>query len=125
MLKNISIISIPVTDQQRAKKFYLKAGFKLIVETQAGPGQTWIQLGLPGAETSITLVNWFPQMPAGSVRGLVVDTEDIEQEIKTMQANGIEPVPTEQTPWAALLLLKTQTATRLVYIVNHKHKKTG
>ncbi|MES2277793.1 MAG: VOC family protein [Bacteroidota bacterium] len=105
-MKKISIISIPVTDQQRAKEFYLKAGFKLMVETQAGPGQTWIQLGLPGAETSITLVNWFPQMPAGSVRGLVVDTADIEQEIKNMQANGIEPGPIEQTPWGRFATVK-------------------
>lgn len=97
-LKKISIISIPVTDQQRAKEFYLKAGFKLIVEN-AMPGQTWIQLGIPGAETSITLVNWFPNMPAGSVRGLVVDTDDIEQEVKNMQGNGIEPGPIEKTPW--------------------------
>lgn len=105
-MTHFSIISIPVTDQQRAKEFYLKAGFKLIVETQAGPDQTWIQLGLPGAQTSITLVNWFPQMPAGSVRGLVVDTDNIEQEIKTMQANGIEPGPIEKTPWGKFATVK-------------------
>lgn len=31
-MRSIELISIPVTDQQVAKEFYLKMGFKLIVE---------------------------------------------------------------------------------------------
>jgi len=99
MLKHISIISIPVTDQQRAKEFYLKAGFTLIRENEMGPSQKWIQLGFPNAETSITLVNWFPDMPAGSVRGLVVDTDNIEAEVKTLNERGIKTGPIQQMPW--------------------------
>lgn len=98
-MKNISIVSIPVTDQQRAKEFYVKAGFTLILENAMGPDQTWIQLGFPGAETSITLVNWFEQMPVGSVRGLVVETDDIKQEIATLKANGIIAGAIDETPW--------------------------
>lgn len=99
MLKHISIISIPVTDPQRAKEFYIKAGFILKLENSLGNGQTWIQLGFPSAETSITLVNWFPEMPVGSVRGLVVDTDDIEQEVKTLNEKGIATGPIQQMPW--------------------------
>lgn len=98
-LQKISIISIPVTDEQRAKEFYLKAGFELIVENKMGPNQTWIQLGIPGADTSITLVNWFPDMPAGSMRGLVIDTDNIEQEVKTLHDKGIEVGAIDKTPW--------------------------
>jgi predicted enzyme related to lactoylglutathione lyase len=97
-MKKITIISIPVTDQQRAKAFYLKAGFSLIREADFGT-HTWIQLGFPDAETSITLVNWFDQMPAGSVRGLVIEVDDINQQISTLKAAGIEPGAIDQTPW--------------------------
>jgi len=38
-MKSISIISIPVTDQQAAKEFYLKLGFKLLVEAPFDKGQ--------------------------------------------------------------------------------------
>jgi predicted enzyme related to lactoylglutathione lyase len=38
-------------------------------------------------------------MQIGIVRGLVVDTDDIEHEVETMQANGIEPGPIEKKPW--------------------------
>ncbi|HEX3383682.1 MAG TPA: VOC family protein, partial [Mucilaginibacter sp.] len=60
-MKSISIISIPVTDQQAAKEFYLKLGFKLLVEGPFGPGQNWVQMALPEQQVlSITLVTWFP-----------------------------------------------------------------
>lgn len=35
------------------------------------------QVGIPGAQTSLTLVNWFDEMPPGSLRGLVIDCEDL------------------------------------------------
>ena len=98
-MKNISIVSIPVTDQQRAKEFYIKAGFTLLVENKLGAGQTWVQLGLPGAEASITLVNWFGKMPPGCVHGLVVETEDIEKEVARLKENGIEAAAIEKTLW--------------------------
>lgn len=98
-MKNISIISMPVSDQQRAKEFYLKAGFTLLIENKMSPQQTWIQLGLPGAEASITLVNWFDKMPPGCVQGLVIETEDIEKEVERLKENGIEAGAIEKTPW--------------------------
>jgi hypothetical protein len=54
-MKNIEIISIPVTDQLKSKEFYLKLGLQIIMEAPMGNGQTWIQMGLPNQETSISL----------------------------------------------------------------------
>ena len=98
-MNSISVISIPVTDQQRAKEFYLQLGFQLIIEAPMGPSQSWIQLGLPGTETSITLVNWFKEMPAGSLRGFIVDCDDIDSEIKTLTDKEIKVEPIDETPW--------------------------
>ncbi|OOQ59374.1 VOC family protein [Mucilaginibacter pedocola] len=98
-MKGFEIISIPVTNQQAAKEFYLKMGFKLIVEAPYEGGANWIQLGIPGSETSITLVNWFPQMPAGSVRGLVIKCDDLDKDIEEMATRGIVVKPADKTPW--------------------------
>jgi len=54
-MKSITIISIPVTDQEAAKQFYLKLGFKLMAEAPFDTHK-WIQMALPGQEMSITLV---------------------------------------------------------------------
>ena len=46
-----------------------------------GPGMRWIQVAPPGSTTSITLVTWFPTMPAGSTEGTVLETDDLEGDI--------------------------------------------
>ncbi|MDQ6814632.1 MAG: VOC family protein [Bacteroidota bacterium] len=95
----IEVISVPVTDQQASKEFYLTIGFQLIVEADMGNGSTWVQLGLPGQTTSITLVHWFKEMPAGSMQGLVLKSTDIEKEVADLKAKGVEVKPIDDTPW--------------------------
>jgi len=98
-MKAIEVISVPVTDQQAAKEFYLKIGFQLIVEAPMGNNQTWVQVGLPDQTTSLTLVNWFPKMQPGSMQGLVVLTNDIEKEVEELRAKGVEVGNIDDTPW--------------------------
>jgi predicted enzyme related to lactoylglutathione lyase len=102
----ISIISIPVTDQFRAKEFYLNFGFQLLIDAPMGGTQHWIQLTLPGAETTIALVNWFDDMPAGSIRGMVITVDDIEAKISELNEKGIVVEPIEKTPWGRFAAVK-------------------
>src|SRR6476646_8619284 len=99
-INRIAIISIPVKDQQLAKAFYTeKLGFTVQAENPMGPNQTWIQLGIPGAQTSITLVTWFDNMPPGSAQGMVLDTSDIVGDHAELQAKGVDVSPVEAQPW--------------------------
>lgn len=98
-MKCIEVISIPVSNQEKAKAFYLKLGFSILAETSFAEGRQWIQLGLPGAQTSITLVNWFPQMPAGCMQGLVIDTSDIKDAVDKLNEQGIAVDTVDDTPW--------------------------
>ncbi|HVS92956.1 MAG TPA: VOC family protein [Mucilaginibacter sp.] len=98
-MKAISIISIPVTDQQAAKEFYLKLGFNLLVEAPFD-AHKWVQLALPSQEkVSITLVTWFPNMTPGSINGFVITTDNLDKEIETLTAQGITVGKIDQTPW--------------------------
>lgn len=105
-MKKIDVISIPVSDQQRSKEFYQNLGFELMVENDMGQGQTWIQLGLPGSFTSITLVTWFKKMPAGSVQGLVIRTDDLSTDIKELRDKGIQVEGLEETAWGKFATIK-------------------
>src|ERR1700694_3387669 len=112
-MKAISIISIPVTDQESAKQFYLKLGFKILVEAPFEP-QKWIQLPLPGQEAiSITLVNWFPNMPAGSVNGFVIHTDDLDKDIEGLTAKGIAIGKIDETPWGKFAAVTDPDGNRL------------
>lgn len=62
-------------------------------------GLVWVQLGLPDHSTTITLVEWYKNMPAGSMQGLILETEDIEQEILELQKKGIEIAAIDETAW--------------------------
>lgn len=98
-MKKIDVISIPVTDQERSKQFYAKLGFEVMVENDLGNGQRWIQMGLPGSFTSITLVTWFKKMPAGCIQGLVIRSEDLDADLAELRKNGLSPESQEETAW--------------------------
>jgi len=98
-MRKIEIISVPVTDQQKAKEFYLKVGFQVIVEAPMDATQLWVQLGFPGAETSITLVTWFKDMKPGCLDGLVISSKDIASDIKDFSSKGIKMSEIQNTPW--------------------------
>jgi len=99
-MKLIEIISIPVTDQARAKEFYLALGFEIVVEAPFEGDKKWIQLALPGSKTpGITLVTWFDNMPAGCINGLVISTDDLPADIAALIAKGITVGPIDKTPW--------------------------
>jgi len=106
-MKAIEIISIPVTNQVKAKEFYLQLGFEVLVEAPFGPGQSqWIQMAYPGSAVSITLVNWFPEMKAGSIRGFVIKTDDLNADITDLTAKGIQLGQVDETPWGKFLSIK-------------------
>ncbi len=64
-------------DQKAARAFYTeKLGCAVKEEMPFGtPDALWIRLALPGVNTELVLVTWFPQMKPGSVQGLVLTTK--------------------------------------------------
>ena len=54
MIRGVKLVSIPVSNQDVSLKFYTeKMGFKVATDQPMGPGQRWIELSIPGAETAI------------------------------------------------------------------------
>ncbi len=100
-ITKIQLFSLPVTNQARSIDFYVhQLGFELVDDTEMGPGHRWVQVRPPGAATSITLVTWFPTMPAGSTKGTVIETDDLEAEIATLRSKGVSlPGGIEVAPW--------------------------
>lgn len=102
MLMNIthlSLVSVPVTDQERAKTFYTeKLGFTIVRELVAGE-QHWVELAPPESTATMTLVTWFPEMPPGSLQGLVFDTDNLAGAAAVLQARGVAISPIEPDPW--------------------------
>ena len=82
-VRGVQLFSVPVTDQDRARDFYVDVlGMELVEDQPMGPGRRWVRVRPRGAETAITLVTWFDSMPAGSLTGLVLETDDVDGELR-------------------------------------------
>jgi len=87
-MKFLEVISVPVSNQEASKQFYLTIGFEVIIEAPMGDGNNWVQLGIPGQATSISLVTWVTQMQPGGLAGVVIKTEDIEKDVAELKGNN-------------------------------------
>jgi catechol 2,3-dioxygenase-like lactoylglutathione lyase family enzyme len=100
-ITGIQVLSLPVSDQDRARDFYVDVlGMDLLRDAQMGPGMRWVQVAPRGAETTITLVTWFETMPAGSCKGLVLETDDLDGDVEWLRGRGLDfPDGIQQQPW--------------------------
>ncbi len=87
----IQLISVPVGDQDRAKAFYGDVlGFETVADQIVSPEMRWIQMRPPTTPVSLSLVTWFPSMPAGSLRGLVIESDDLDADVARLAEADVD-----------------------------------
>ena len=60
-------VSIPVSDQDKAKQYYCEVlGFELLVDEELWQGARLIEVGLPGSEVVLTLLDKAGEIPGRS-----------------------------------------------------------
>lgn len=103
MFEKISVISIPVKDQDRAKQFFVeRLGFSVVKDEPYMDGARWIELAPKGADTNITLTTWFDAMPSGSLQGLVLKTGDITAaHAAVSESDATDVTPVDAAPWGS------------------------
>nr|5UMP_A Chain A, Glyoxalase/bleomycin resisance protein/dioxygenase [Streptomyces sp. CB03234]5UMP_B Chain B, Glyoxalase/bleomycin resisance protein/dioxygenase [Streptomyces sp. CB03234]5UMX_A Chain A, Glyoxalase/bleomycin resisance protein/dioxygenase [Streptomyces sp. CB03234]5UMX_B Chain B, Glyoxalase/bleomycin resisance protein/dioxygenase [Streptomyces sp. CB03234]5UMY_A Chain A, Glyoxalase/bleomycin resisance protein/dioxygenase [Streptomyces sp. CB03234]5UMY_B Chain B, Glyoxalase/bleomycin len=98
-ISHVQLFSVPVSDQEKAKDFYVETvGFDLLAD-QPGVHGRWLQVAPKGADTSLVLVDWFPTMPPGSLRGLLLRTDDVDADCARLQERGVAVDGPKNTPW--------------------------
>lgn len=101
-LTNLEVVSVPVSDQERAKQFYAgQLGFSVEIDSTFGESMRWLMLRPPGSRTAVTLVTWFETMPAGSLSGSVLGCDDLEKTLAELSARGVTFAEDEiqEAPW--------------------------
>lgn len=101
MLEDVIVVSVPVSDQDRAKRFYVnQLGFQVVKDDDSVPGIRWVSVTPPRGRVMLSLVTWFETMPAGSLRGLVLRSRDVKGDYEKLRARGVEfEGPPEEQPW--------------------------
>jgi catechol 2,3-dioxygenase-like lactoylglutathione lyase family enzyme len=115
-VRALLVVSLPVSDPERAKAFYTEQlGFELVRDDDSVPGLRWIEVRPPGAEASLTLVTWFESMKPGSLRGMVLGLDDLQQQVDQLATNGVEiEQPLQQQPWGAEAVIRDPDGNQLV-----------
>jgi len=99
-MPGVSVVSVPVTDQDRAAAYYSKyLGFRVLNDQPMGPEMRWVQLACGDQPTTIALTTWFDTMPAGSVTGLLLDVDDADAVRARLVADGYECSEPDDQPW--------------------------
>jgi catechol 2,3-dioxygenase-like lactoylglutathione lyase family enzyme len=86
----LELIVLPVTDVDRAKAFYEKAGFNVDVDHHPSDEFRVVQFTPPGSACSITIGTGLTEAPPGCVQGLHLVVTDIEAARAGLVERGIE-----------------------------------
>jgi catechol 2,3-dioxygenase-like lactoylglutathione lyase family enzyme len=106
-ISSFEIVSVPVSDQERAKQFYRDTlGFDLLRDEAMGPKDRWIQLAPKGCSTTIALVTWFETMQPGGLQGVMLNSTDIDRDTQELSAKGLKLSPIDQQPWGRFAMFK-------------------
>jgi catechol 2,3-dioxygenase-like lactoylglutathione lyase family enzyme len=89
----LELVPVPVSDVDRAKAFYAKAGFFLEVDTRPSEGMRVVQFTPPGSACTIvfgTGMGDLTDMTPGSVKGLHLVVDDMDTARSALVNRGIE-----------------------------------
>jgi len=109
MIKGIKFTSIPVRDQDKALEFYTKKlGFIIQTDQQFDAKQRWIELGIPGAKTGITLFTPDAHRDrVGTFTGISFECDDVHKTYQDLSAKGVEFLaPPKTESWGTSAIMK-------------------
>lgn len=90
----IEVITLPVSDVDRAKQFYAEQlGFAVDVDVTPSPGYRVVQLTPPGSGCSITIGTGLIDSTPGSVKGLQLVVEDVAAARAQIAERGVDVTP--------------------------------
>ncbi|NEA34868.1 glyoxalase superfamily protein [Streptomyces sp. SID13031] len=96
----LELVSVPVSDVDRAKEFYTaKIGFNADHDHQVSDEIRFVQLTPPGSACSIAIGTGMPQAEPGSVRGLQVVVADVTAARAELAGRGVEVSEVQDFPW--------------------------
>src|SRR5215467_12805915 len=86
----LEVVVIPVSDVDRAKRFYGGLGWRLDADIALGPERRVVQLTPPGSDCSIHFGKGITKAAPGSAQGMILVVYDVESARSDLVAHGVE-----------------------------------
>ena len=131
MITNVSLVTLYVTDQDEAKKFYIdKLGFVERTDVTLGDGFRWVTVGHPSQpELDVTLMVPGPPLDEdmadavrralakGSMGGVGLQTDNCQKTYKELTAKGVDFVQTPaERPYGVEAILRDNSGNWCVLV---------
>lgn len=102
MEMKLELVTIPVSDVDRAKDFYTnKLGFHLDVDRDLGQ-MRFVQVTPPGSACSINFGVGMTEAKPGSTGGLLLAVADCAKVRDEFAEKGVDISPAEKKPWGSI-----------------------
>ena len=86
----LEVVVIPVSDVDRAKRFYGGLGWRLDADLVRGPGLRVVQLTPPGSDCSIHFGQGLTKAVPGSAQGMILVVYDMKSARAELIGRGVE-----------------------------------
>src|SRR5690242_6651818 len=86
----LEVLVVPVSDVERAKRFYQNLGFRVDLDYAANPDYRAVQLTPPGSEVSIVIGKGVTDARPGSLDRLVLAVSNIEAARDELAGQGVD-----------------------------------
>ncbi len=95
----LELVAVPVTDVDRARDFYMPAGFVLDHDHTVSDEVRFVQLTPPGSGCSIALGNGLTQMQPGALDNMQMVVADADAAHANLKGRGIEVSEVDDRAW--------------------------
>jgi predicted enzyme related to lactoylglutathione lyase len=102
----LELVAIPVSDVDRAKDFYVQAGFNADHDHTVSEDVRFVQLTPPGSACSIALGKGVTDAPPGSVQGMQLVVADIEAARTFLSERGVAVSQVQSFPWGRFVFFQ-------------------
>ncbi|MDT7845090.1 VOC family protein [Streptomyces justiciae] len=102
-ITHASFVTLPVSDQDRALRFYTDVLGMTVTADRDMPQGRWLQVAPEGAQTVFTLSG--PGMGGfepGSARGIMLVTTDVDADCARLAEAGVSVQGPDELPWGRM-----------------------
>ena len=101
----LELVMVPVTDIDRAKEFYVKAGFVCDHDQTVSEEVRFVQLTPPGSACSIAIGRGLTGLAPGSLDNLQMVVADADETLADLRGRGVECQGVDEQAWGRFVHL--------------------
>ena len=95
----LELVTVPVTDVDRAKEFYVRVGFVCDHDQTVSEEIRFVQLTPPGSACSIAIGRGLTGMPPGTLDNLQMVVADADETLADLRGRGVDCEGVAEEAW--------------------------